>query len=157
MQAQDVAGIAPSIALLRHLFSLRLTDPLQCSGCVSFQAVPETAASGIDFGLPPSMSGFRERWLYVDVGVPSPLLAHPTLPAIPNLGWGHEKLMSPQLSFVWRRFERLRALGVTAAQVVKEFLQCCIAPLQRHSRPMWTLTGYQDHMRLQEGILSLKR
>ena len=91
---EAMVGIAPSVALLRHFFSLRLTDPSQCSGCVSFQAVPEMAASGIDFGLPPSMSGFRTWWLYVDVGVPSPLLAHPTLPAIPNLGWGHEKLAS---------------------------------------------------------------
>ena len=89
---------------------------------MSIQAVPETAASGIDFGLTPSASGFRERWLYVDVGLPSPLLAHPTLPAIPNPGWGHEKLTSPQLAFIWCRFERLRALGVTAPQVVKEFL-----------------------------------
>ena len=67
-----MVGIDPSVTLLCHFFSLRLTDPLQCLGCVSFQAVAETAASGIDFGLPPSMSGFRERWLYVDVGVPAP-------------------------------------------------------------------------------------
>ena len=110
--------------------------------------MPETAAPGIDFGLPPSMSGFRTRWLYVDVGVPIPLLSHPTLPAIPNPGWGHKRLVSPWLSFIWRRLERLREVGVTAPRVVKEFLQCRIAPLQRHSRPMWALTGYQDCMRL---------
>ena len=56
---KTMVGIAPSIALLCHLFSLCLTDPLQFSGCVSFQAVVETAASGIDFDLPPSTSGFR--------------------------------------------------------------------------------------------------
>ena len=69
---------------------------------------------GIDFGLPSFASGFRERWLYVDVGVTSPLLGHPTLPAIPNPDWGHEELMSPQLAFGWHRFERLRTHGVTA-------------------------------------------
>ena len=67
---------------------------------MSFQAVPETATSVSDFSLPPSVSGFRERWLYVDVGVPSPLLVHPTLPAIPNPDWGHEKLTIPQLAFI---------------------------------------------------------
>ena len=83
---EAMVGIPPSIALLCHFFSLRLTDPSQCSGCMSFQAVPETAASGIDFGLPPSMSGFHERWLYVDVRVPNPLPVHLTLAAIPNPG-----------------------------------------------------------------------
>ena len=128
-----MVGIVPSTALLRHFFSLHLTDPLQCSGCVSFQAVAEMTASGIDFGLPPSTSGFRTRWLYVDVRVLSPLLLPPTLPAVPNPGWGHERLVSPRLSFVWHRLRRLRELGMTAPRVVKEFLQCCIAPLQHHS------------------------
>ena len=57
---EAMVGIPPSIALLRHFFSLRLTDPSQCSGCVSFQAVLETAASGVDFNLPPSARRFRE-------------------------------------------------------------------------------------------------
>ena len=58
---EAMVGIHPSVALLRHFFSLRLSDPTQCSGCVSFLAVPETAASGIDFGLPPPEARFRER------------------------------------------------------------------------------------------------
>ena len=55
---EAMVGIAPSVALLRYFFSLHLTDPRQCSGCLSFQAVVATAGSGIDFELPPSMSGF---------------------------------------------------------------------------------------------------
>ena len=58
--------------------------------------------------------------------------------------------MSSCLSFVWLRLRRLRDPGVTAPQVAKEFLQCRIAPLQRHSRPMWALTGDRDRMRLKE-------
>ena len=149
-----MVGIPPSVALLRHFFSLRLSDPTQCSGCVSFLAAPETAASGIDFSLPPPVTGFREWWLYVDVGVPSPLLSEPTLPAIPNSGWGQETLTSSRLVFVWHRFVNLRALGVTAPKVVKEFLLCCIAPLQRHSRRMWAFGGREDRMRLQEEDLT---
>ena len=33
---EAMVGIAPSVALLRHFFSLHLTDPRQSSGCVSF-------------------------------------------------------------------------------------------------------------------------
>ena len=58
---EAMMGILPSVALLHHFFSLRLSDPTQCSGCVSLLAAPETAASGIDFSLPPLATGFRER------------------------------------------------------------------------------------------------
>ena len=79
-------GVPPSVALLRHFFSLRLVDPTQCWACVSFVATSETAALGIDFRLPLPVPGFRERWLYVDAGVPSPLLSEPTSLAVPNSG-----------------------------------------------------------------------
>ena len=79
---QAMVGIAPSVSLMRHFFSLLLTDPLQCSGCLSFQAVAATAGSGIDFELPPSASGFRTCWVYVDVGVLSPLLLPPSSPVV---------------------------------------------------------------------------
>ena len=96
---------------------------------MSFNAVPETAPPGIDFSLPPPAPGFRERWLYVDVGVPSPLLTEPSSPAVPNSGWGQVTLASPRLAFIWHRFEFLRKLGVTASKVVEEFLLCRVAPL----------------------------
>ena len=134
---EAMVGIAPSVALLCHFFLLRPTVPSQCSRCVRFQAVAETAALGIDFDLPPSTSGFRTRWLYVDVEVLSPLVSPSSFPTAPNPGWGHERLVSPRLSFVWYRLRRLRDLGVTAPRVVKEFHQCRVAPLERHSRPMW--------------------
>ena len=97
---EAMVGIPPSVALLRHFFSLHLVDPAQCWACVSFAAEPETEASGIDFKLPQPAVGFRERWLYGDAGVPSPLLSEPTSPAVPNSGWGQETLKSPRLVFV---------------------------------------------------------
>src|SRR4051812_28149400 len=151
---EAMMGIPPSVALLRRFFSLRLADPTQCSACVSFVAAPETAASGIDFKLPSPPAGFCERWLYVDLGVPSPLLAKPTSPVVLNSGWGQETLVSPRLAFVWRRFTFLRLLGLTAPKVVKEFLLRRIAPLQRHSRRMWAFSGHGDRMRLQEEDLA---
>ena len=56
---EAMVGIAPSVALLRHFFSLHLTGPRQSSGCVSFQAVAVTAGTGIHFQLPSSTSEFR--------------------------------------------------------------------------------------------------
>ena len=62
--------------------------------------------------------------------------------------------MSPRLAFVWRRFEFLRELSVTAPKVVKEFLLHRVAPLQRHSHWMWAFSDRGDRMRLQEEDLT---
>jgi hypothetical protein len=43
----------------------------------------------------------------------------------------------------------LKGSGVTAPMVVREFIAQRIAPLLRHSRPMWTFSGPEDPMRLQ--------
>ena len=143
-----MVGIAPSVALLRHFFSLHLIDPLQNLGCLSFQAVAATAGAGIDFELPPSTSGSRTWWVFVDVGVLSPLLHSSSAPAAPNFGWGHEKLTSPCLVPIWLRLKRLKDRGVTAPMAVKEFIRRRVAPLQRHSRSMWGLLSSKDHMKL---------
>ena len=123
---------------------------------MSFQTVAATAGSGIDFELPPSTSKFQTRWVFVDVGVLSPLLSPPSAPAIPSSGRGHEKLMDSRLAFVWLRLKRLKDLGVTAPMVMKDFLRRRVALLQRHSRLMWALSGGQDRMRLQESGLPLE-
>ena len=39
---------------------------------------------------------------------------------------------------------------MTAPMVVKEFVKQRIAPLQRHSLPMWDFSGAGDPMRLQK-------
>ena len=44
--------------------------------------------------------------------------------------------------------------GITPAQ--QEFIRRQVAPLQRHSRPMWALLDSNDHMRLQESGLPLE-
>jgi hypothetical protein len=54
-------GIAPSVALLHHFFSLHLVDGGQHSGCVSFRAVLVMAGSYIDFTLRPDVTGFRKH------------------------------------------------------------------------------------------------
>ena len=44
---EAMMGIPPSIALLRHFFSLCLVDPTQCSGCVSFIADQKQRLQGL--------------------------------------------------------------------------------------------------------------
>ena len=66
-------------------------------------AVAAMAGSGIDFELPPSTSGFRKRWVFVDVSMLSPLLSLPSAPAVPSSGWGHERLADLRLAYVWLR------------------------------------------------------
>ena len=114
-----------------------------------------TAGAGIDFELPSSTSEFHTRWVFVDADVLSLLLQVPAGPAVPNSGWGHQRLSSPRLALVWARQRLLKDRGVTAPMVVKEFIKRRVAPLQRHSRPMWTLLNSQDHMRFQESGLPL--
>ena len=48
---EAMVGIAPSVALFRHFFVLRLVDARQHSGCVTFEAVAAAAGLGIDFEL----------------------------------------------------------------------------------------------------------
>ena len=98
----------------------------------------------------------QTRWVFVDVGVLSPLLSSPSAPAIPNSGWCHQRLTDPHLVPVWLRLKRLKDRGMTAPMVVKEFVRRRVAPLQRHSRLMWALLSGNDHMRLQESGLPLE-
>ena len=126
---EPMVGISPSVALLCHFFSLHLTDPRQCSGCLSFKAVAATAGSGIDFEHPPSASGFRRRWVFVDVGVLSPLPLLSSAPSVPSSGWGHERLVDLRLAFVWLRLKRLKDLGMTTPMEVQEFIRRRVAPL----------------------------
>ena len=93
--------------------------------------------------------------MFVDAGVLNPLLQAPVGLAILNSGWGHHKLTSPCLAPVWARLRWLKDLGVTAPMVVREFVKHRVAPLQRHSRPMWALLSGQDNMRFQEEGLPL--
>ena len=151
---EAMVGITPSVALFRHFFLLRLVDARQCSGCATFEAVAATAGSGIDFELSPAAKGFRKQWLLMDARAFSPLLLTPGAPASPSSGWCHEKLSDRRLAFVWKRLARLQELEVTAPMVVKEFVKQRIAPLQRHSRPMWDLAGVEDPMRLQRPSLA---
>ena len=92
----------------------------------------------------------------MDAATYSPLLQLQRAPAEPSSGWGHAKLVDRRLAHVWSRLARLKKVRVTVPMVVKEFFWWRIAPLQRHSRPMWAFTGSKDPMRLQVPALPSK-
>jgi hypothetical protein len=58
-------GISPFVALLRSYYSLRLTDPRESSGCLSFTPVPGRVF--VPMSLSPLLPHFRGGWLFVDV------------------------------------------------------------------------------------------
>jgi hypothetical protein len=60
-------GIKPSVAYIRHLFSLRSSGLNQSSGCVSFIATAGTEGDFIDLKWMKKVEDFRSRWLFVDV------------------------------------------------------------------------------------------
>ena len=91
--------------------------------------------------------GVRGRWHA------QPPAAAPSGSSCSELRLGAREAYRRRLTHVWLRLARLKDLGVTAHMVVKEFIRCRIAPLQRHSRQMWTFSGYGDRMRLQAPAL----
>ena len=46
------------------------------------------------------------------------------------------------------RITLLKQKGLTGAMVAAEYLRQCVAPLQEHSRPVWTLVSTADDIRL---------
>ncbi|KAE8769715.1 hypothetical protein D1007_58646 [Hordeum vulgare] len=52
-------GITPSVALIRHFFSLELVSEGQCSGCVSLKAADALAPGALDAVFRPKAEGFR--------------------------------------------------------------------------------------------------
>ncbi|KAE8792094.1 hypothetical protein D1007_33418 [Hordeum vulgare] len=138
-------GVAPSMALLRHVFSLKSKSVEQCSGCMSFEAADTSVRGALGAELLPEAEGFHRQWVQV-VTVKSRALFQPPSPATPNRGWMREELDDPRLMTVLTRLESMKRVGVTMAMVVLEFICRRISPLQRHSRPMWAYIGPRDPM-----------
>ncbi|KAE8785906.1 hypothetical protein D1007_40336 [Hordeum vulgare] len=67
-------GIPPTVVLLWTFFSLEMTTPDQCSGCVSFQAADVMAGECIDMDIDHFVECFRREWFFVDAGQYNPLL-----------------------------------------------------------------------------------
>ncbi|KAE8772171.1 hypothetical protein D1007_55854 [Hordeum vulgare] len=56
-------GVTPSVALLRHFFSLELVSEEQFSGCASLKAADASVPGALDPELLPEVEGFRRQWV----------------------------------------------------------------------------------------------
>ncbi|KAE8769036.1 hypothetical protein D1007_59418 [Hordeum vulgare] len=148
-------GVAPSVALLCHFFSLELAFEMQCSGCASLK-MDDVSALGIPcVELVPEVERFQRQWVQVEATGAGALFQAPPSLATPKRGWEHEELSDPRLAPVLIRLGQLRRAEVSMAMVVREFICRRIAPLQRHSRPMWAYAGPSNSMRTQVAPFTL--
>ncbi|KAE8784709.1 hypothetical protein D1007_41706 [Hordeum vulgare] len=147
-------GVSLSVALLRHFFSLELASNMQCSGCASLKIDDASALGILGVKLLPEAEGFRRQWVLVEAAGAGAPLQPPPSPATLKRGWDREELSDPQLTPVLTQLGQLRRAGVSMAMAVRELICGRIAPLQRHSRPMWAYAGPNDSMRTQAAPFS---
>ena len=91
---------------------------------------------------------FRKQWAYLEVTEPSDVFEAPTAFPVRHSGWEQAELAGAGMEFLRERVEVLSAAGLWSSSIVREFLAQRLAPLQRHSRPMWLYAGPSDPMRL---------
>ena len=131
-------GVKPSVALLRHFFSLRVSGA-QVSACASFIAYSSSNA----ISKPGKrIEGYRSKWVMMDVGRLHPRLVLPTGQLKSVDTWSRAELVGPRSKAVLRRMNtdlrpsNLGAAKLTGATLLREFLEHRVAPLQGHSLPL---------------------
>ncbi|KAE8801508.1 hypothetical protein D1007_22828 [Hordeum vulgare] len=85
---KDFIGATPSMALLRHFFSLDLVSKEQCSGCASLKTADASVLEALGAELLPEAEGFRRQWVQVKTTEAGVLFQPPLTPAMPNREWG---------------------------------------------------------------------
>ncbi|KAE8783152.1 hypothetical protein D1007_43415 [Hordeum vulgare] len=134
-------GVTPSMVLLRHFFSLKLVSEVQCFGCTSLKAA-NTTVPGVPYAeLLPEAEGFQRQWVQVENAETEP-------------GVGTQKPYSPPARAGLNSAGEVDACGGDDGDGGARFIRRRIAPLQRHSYPMWAYTGTSDSMRIQVVPLS---
>ena len=129
----------PSVALLRHYFSLR-TSRGTVSACASFIVY----GSSIAISNPGKrIEGFRSKWVLVDAGRVHPRLVLPTGHPSSSDDWSRVELVDPRAWLVLEKMDAdLRPVStavakLTGALLLREFLEHQLAPLRQYSPPMW--------------------
>ncbi|KAE8788304.1 hypothetical protein D1007_37702 [Hordeum vulgare] len=77
-------GVTPSVALLRHLFSLELDSEEQCSGCASLRTTDASTPGALDAELLPEAKGFRRLWVHVEIAEAGAQFQPSSTPTTPN-------------------------------------------------------------------------
>ena len=84
---------------------------------------------------------FWKKWLLVDIGGTNAFCDVPDAPPVKHDGWSSVPLAHQAMSVLVGRLKMLHDAGLTGQMVARDFVQRRIAPLQAHSRPMWTYSG----------------
>src|SRR3954463_110256 len=132
-------GVQPSVALLRHYFSLRVSrgSPSACASFVAYNGTIAISKPG------KRIEGFRSKWVLTDVGRIHPRLILPKEPPTSSGDWAHAELTDPRAKPVLERMHAdlrpasMAAAKLTGASLLKEFLEHQLAPLRQYSSPMW--------------------
>src|SRR3954469_7806905 len=132
-------GVQPSVALLRHYFSLRVTrgSPSACASFVAYGGA--IAISNPRKGI----EGFRSKWVLVDAGRIHPRLILPAEQPVSSSDWCRAELTDPHAKPVLEKMDAdlkpasMAATKLTGASLLKEFLEHQLAPLRQDSPPMW--------------------
>ena len=120
------------MALLRHFFSLRVSDAHMsaCAGFVAYSKANAISKTG------KRIDGFRSKWVMMDVGCIHPRLALPTGQPKAVDAWSRMELVDPGVRAVLKgmnadlRAGNLGAAKLTRATLLREFLEHRVAPLQ---------------------------
>ena len=114
----------PSVALLRHFFSLRI-DGEHTSACADFVAYSK--ANTIS-KTGKRVNGFRSKWVMMDARCIHSRLVLPTEPAQPDEAWSRMKLddrrakLMPEKMNADLRPGNMKAAKLTGATLLREFL-----------------------------------
>jgi hypothetical protein len=130
-------GIKPSVAYIRHLFSLWSSGLNQSSGCVSFIATAGTEGDFIDLKWMKKVEDFQSRWRFVDILEESELFLVTGVSPTKLTTWASEALPEEALNTLRSWIHDLWKAGVTGTMVGVEFVTRCIAPLQDHQQKIW--------------------
>ena len=110
-------GVRPSMPLLRHFFSLRMHDPTQRSGCVSFVLVHKNNMLMRDGK---KVENFRHHWVLMSLKDAKPRLEEPKGLPEKTSAWSSAKLSDPRAMPVLERFFRdISAKRLTGGMIVK--------------------------------------
>jgi hypothetical protein len=91
---------------------------------------------------------FRQRWFLVDAKTQNSFFDVPEAPPLKNSNWSSATLQSPKIADLVARMKLVRDAGLTGQMVAEDFVRRRIAPLQKHTKPMWMYSGPADAMRL---------
>ncbi|KAE8796000.1 hypothetical protein D1007_29037 [Hordeum vulgare] len=112
--------VHPSVALIRHFFSLRLYDDSRLSVCVSFM-VAQSGNFLMKAGK--KVENFKHRWVLKCLKDANSRLEEPKGLPEKTSAWSSAKLSDPRAVTVLERFSRdISAKRLTGGMRVKEFL-----------------------------------